>query len=274
MTDHAAGVPARDDASAAELQSRVRSTAKSINNSERLIGVLRRARQALPGDSDFGDRLSTSGKGQSAFAGRAISALTEEKPGALREAGLGALQVWQALLETSGRGRGDRELTIVFTDLVGFSDWALSAGDDETLAFLRLVTEAIEPPVSRHGGRVIKRLGDGMMATFADPQSAFDAVVEARDRLSAVVVDGYVAQLRAGMHTGTPRHIGGDYLGVDVNIAARLAEKAGPGELLVSDVTVDALDAEKVNARRRKAFAFMRIKGVPDDLTVYSVTPK
>jgi adenylate cyclase len=254
--------------------SKARSTARSINNSERLIGVLRRARQVLPGDSDFGDRLSTSGKRQSAIAGRALTALTEESPGALREAGLGALQVWQALLETSGRGRGDRELTVVFTDLVGFSTWALSAGDDETLAFLRATGDAIEKPVTRRGGRVVKRLGDGMMATFADAQPAFDAVVEARERLSEVEVDGYDPLLRAGMHTGRPRHIGDDYLGVDVNIAARLAEKAAPNEVLVSDVTLATLDPTLVSYRRRKSFAFMRIKGVPDDLAVYSVTPR
>ena len=62
---------------------------------------------------------------------------------------------------------GDERLAIVFTDLVGFSDWALEAGDDISLELLRAVAEAIEPPVARTGGEVVKRLGDGMMAVFA-----------------------------------------------------------------------------------------------------------
>ena len=43
---------------------------------------------------------------------------------------MGALQVWQSLSEAQGRGQGDREVAILFTDLVGFSDWVLEAGDD------------------------------------------------------------------------------------------------------------------------------------------------
>ena len=78
---------------------------------------------------------------------------------------------------------GDDRLAIVFTDLVGFSDWALEAGDDISLELLREVAEAIEPPVVDHGGEVVKRLGDGMMAVFGDADAAAAAVFEARERL-------------------------------------------------------------------------------------------
>ena len=57
---------------------------------------------------------------------RGVSALEPDRPSALHEAGLGALQIWQSLAESAGRGRGEREVTIVFTDLVGFSSWALT----------------------------------------------------------------------------------------------------------------------------------------------------
>ena len=63
------------------------------------------------------------------------------------------LQMWQAVSEAQGRGRGDKELTIVFTDLADFSDWALEVGDDQALDLLRDVGEAIEPPVKDGGGR-------------------------------------------------------------------------------------------------------------------------
>ena len=60
----------------------------------------------------------------------------------MRELGLGALQAWQALSEAQGRGRGSAEVAILFTDLVGFSSWALEAGDETALELLRRVAEA------------------------------------------------------------------------------------------------------------------------------------
>ena len=154
----------------------------------------------------------------------------------MREVGLTALQVWQALSESQGRGRGEREVTILFTDLVDFSAWALEAGDTMAVDLLRRVGQAVEPPIEDRGGRIVKRLGDGLMAVFDEPSDAVHAALEAVAGLEAVEVGGHRPQLRAGLHVGRPRKLGGDYLGVDVNIAARIADAAGPGEVLVSGV--------------------------------------
>src|SRR4051812_39742813 len=178
-------------------------------------------RQRLPGDSALGDALSTAGDEPSLVFARRLSELGAERPSATRELGLGALQVWQALSEVQGRGRGDREYTILFTDLVDFSSWALEVGDEATLELLRRVGREEESAVMGHGGRVVKRLGDGAMAVFDDPCSAVDAAHEAQGRVAAVDVDGYHPRLRAGLHLGRPRRIGGDFVGVDVNVAAR-----------------------------------------------------
>jgi adenylate cyclase len=144
----------------------------------------------------------------------------------------------------------------------------LEAGDEAALDLLREVGEAIERPVADHGGEVVKRLGDGMMAVFPEPEAALAAVVEAQERLAAVSANGYQPRIRAGMHVGQPRKLGGDYLGVDVNIAARVAEEARADELLVSDRALELLDADALDARRKRRFS---VKGVPKDLTVYSV---
>ena len=221
-----------------------------MNQDERLLAMVRRLRDALPGDSRFGDRLSVSGEKSSDLVGRRISELSTERPGVLREAGLSALQVWQALGEAQGRGKGEVECTIVFTDLVEFSSWAVEAGDEAALQLLRDVGEAIEPPVTEHGGKVVKRLGDGMMAIFADPDDAIEAIAEGRDRLAGIEVAGYRPVIRAGVHVGKPREIGGDYLGVDVNVAARIAEAAGGDELLVSEPVVEKLEDDGPSARR------------------------
>ena len=240
----------------------------------RAVEIARRLRRALPGDPGFGDPLSSAGRDSAGTVARIADRLfVDEQPRASREVGLGVLQVWQAFAERSGRGTGDAELTILFTDLVGFSSWALAAGDDAALALLRAVAKAIEPPVLNHRGRVVKRLGDGLMATFPAPQLAFDAVQEARSRPAEVVVEGHRPVLRAALHTGRPRSLGGDVLGVDVNIAARLCEKAGGDEVLVSDTVLAGLDPERVSVRRKKTFAWQTVKGVPSDLVVYSARP-
>jgi adenylate cyclase len=238
-----------------------------------MVAALRRVRQALPGDAGFGDPLSSAGPGSASAVARVADRLFDEQPRASKELGLGALQVWQSFLERTGRGQGDRELTLVFTDLVGFSSWAVRAGDDDALALLRAVASAVEPCLLAHRGRIVKRLGDGVMATFPSAQLAFDAVVDAREQLAAVDIAGHRPQMRAGLHTGSPRLLGGDYLGVDVNIAARLVEKASANEILVSDRALAGLDTARVSTRRKKTFLFTRVKGMPDDVAVYAAEP-
>ena len=249
------------------LTGRVRAT----DASPAAVDAVRRLRRALPGDPGFGDPLSAAGRDPAGAVARVADKLLAEQPRASRELGLGALQVWQAL---TGRGEGDQELTILFTDLVGFSTWALEAGDDAALVLLRAVAKAVEPPVTARRGRVVKRMGDGMMATFSSTQAAFEAVQDARSRLADVEVEGHRPVLRAALHTGRPRSLGGDYLGVDVNIAARLCQKAGADEVLVSETALAGLDPELVTARRKKSFAWTGAKGVPSGLVVYAATPR
>lgn len=234
-----------------------------------LVGAVRRLRRMLPGDAEYGDPLSTAGRDPASMLARRIVEAEAHRPSALREAGLAAVQVWQAISEVQGRGRGDREIALLFTDLVDHSAWALQAGDTKTIAMLRDVGRAVEPAMTAFGGRIVKRLGDGLMATFPDAQSALAAAGQATAAVEALEVDGYRPKLRTGVHVGRPRRIGGDYLGIDVNVAARVMEAARPGEILVSDAARRQLDPResRVGHRRR-----LRAKGVPDDLLVYSAS--
>jgi adenylate cyclase len=242
--------------------------ARSAAIGAKLVGAMKIARQLLPGDSRYGDPLSTVGSEPRQIMARRLGELASERPGILKEAGLSALQVWEAVAVGPGDREGDQTLAIVFTDLVGFSDWALEAGDDLALELLRDVAEAIEPPVVAHGGEVVKRLGDGMMAVFSDPDQAIAAVLEARERLEDVEVGGYGPRMRAGMHVGTPRRLGDDYLGVDVNVAARVAEEASGNEFLVSGDALDRLGDDGITTRKKLRF---RAKGVPSDVSAYVV---
>lgn len=242
---------------------------KRLDQSPALMTAAKLVRELLPGDAGFGDPLSTAGRVQPQLVGRRLAQLTSERPGVMREAGLTALQVWEAMSEAQGRGRGKRQLAIVFTDLVDFSAWALEAGDDPAVELLRDVDAATEPIVRDHGGEVVKRLGDGMMAVFDEPGAALAAVVEACRELATIDVAGFVPRLRAGVHVGRPRKIGSDYLGIDVNIAARLTEQAGANEILVSDRTLELLETNEMDVHRKRRF---KVKGVPKDLNAYVVS--
>ncbi len=242
--------------------------ARRANRDPRLIELARRARWGAGGDREV-DPPSTSRGRPSDRAVRQLLAVRGEEPGVLGELGLTALRTWQNLAESQDRGRGKVDVAILFTDLVGFSTWALEVGDRDALRLLRAVSEAIEPPIAAGRGEVVKRLGDGLMAAFWDAPSAVDAAFAATERLAPLEVAGYRPRLRTGVHLGRPRKLGGDYFGVDVNIAARLAEAAKPGEVLVSDRTLEALPADAARARRRRFAA----KGAPRDLTAFAVTP-
>lgn len=248
-------------------RAKVAGAAKRVNESPRLVTAARLARELLPGDSRFGDPLSTAGAEGPQVVGKRLSELTAERPGSVREVGLAALQVWQALSEAQGRGRGHEQVTIVFTDLGGYSTWTLDAGDTAALELLRDVGEAVERPVADNGGRVVKRLGDGLMAVFEAPQPALDALLDARGRVGEIELEDYSPQLRASIHVGQPRQLGGDYVGVDVNVAARLLEAADGEEILVSDRALGLLDSDELKVKRRR----MRAKGTPKDLTAYTV---
>ena len=237
---------------------------------ERTLKLARAARDLLPGDSGHGDALSTARGAPTDIAARRL-AEARERPSAARELGLGLMQVYQALSEAQGRGRGELELAILFTDLVGFSDWALEAGDAAALDLLRQVGDTVEREISDHDGEVVKRLGDGHMAAFADPAAAVETACAARAGLDGVEVAGYRPALRAGVHLGRPRKLGGDYLGVDVNIAARLADAAEGGQVLVSEPARTELGADGFEFKKQRRF---RAKGAPKDLDVYAVTPR
>lgn len=261
-------------AAARGAAARMASAARAANRRETAVDAMRRLRRALPGDPGFGDPLTAAGTDSAAVVARIADRMFDEEPRVTHEAALGALQLWHAAMQRAGRGRSMTELTLLFTDLVGFSDWALQAGDDRALTLLREVAKAQEPAVLAHRGRVVKRLGDGLMAVFPSAQLGFDAVVDARERLARVEVAGFRPAIRAGLHTGRPQLIGGDYLGVDVNVAARLMQKAEAGETLVSDTARAGLDPDRVHLRRKKTFVFTRAKGVPDDLVVYVAAPR
>jgi adenylate cyclase len=248
---------------------RLRRFAVQVDSHSSLLNATRRLRRQLPGDEQFGDPLSTAGAQPVEVIGRAVSSLQPDRKSVLAELGFAGLQVWQSLSEAAGRGRGAQEMAVMFTDLAGFSSWALKAGDEPALALLREVGTRVETTVARHEGRVVKRLGDGVMATFLEAQAAIEAALDAQHQVAEIEVDGYRPSMRVGVHWGSPRKLGGDYLGVDVNTAARVGDAAKPGEVLVSDALLARIDPADLRTGRAKR---LRADGAPRDLHVVRVS--
>jgi len=233
-------------------------------------GVVRAAhalRGRLPGDRSYGDPLSVVGDEPPQLIGQRLATAMNARPSAVRELGFGAIQVWQAVSEAQGRGRGERPMAILFVDLVRFSDWALEAGDDAALDLLRQVGRTVDPVIIERDGLIVKRLGDGLMAVFDEASQAVDAALCAGERVRGVNADGYDPELRAGIHFGKPRKLGSDYFGVDVNVAARVADAAGPSQVLVSEAVCEHLGGAEVSLRRHWRF---KAEGTPKGLKVFS----
>jgi adenylate cyclase len=258
------------DAPEESAAKRLAAAARRLNRHPKLVASARQARERAMGDDEFVDMLSTARGRPADLAARQLVASRAADPGVLGELGLTALQAWQRLSERQDRGRGKVDVAILFTDLVGFSSWALEAGDRQAVRLLRDFSEATEPAVLAQRGEVVKRLGDGLMGAFWDAGSAVEAAFAADERTALIEAPGYRPRLRTGIHVGRPRKLGGDYFGVDVNIAARLAEAAKPGEVLVSDPTLEALGPDTVMAKSRR----FRAKGAPADLAAHVIRPR
>jgi adenylate cyclase len=248
---------------------RIRAAAVQADSAPSLLAVARWLRRRLPGDERFGDPLSTVGDAPPEVIARQVSALQRsDRPSVAHELGLGALQVWQGLSEAAGRGRGTEEVALLFTDLVGFSSWALEAGDEAAIELLREVGHVLDSAIADHDGAVVKHLGDGTMAVFEHSSGAVGAALDARDRMDAIEVAGHRPRLRSGVHAGKPRKLGGDYLGVDVNIAARVVDAAKPQQVLVSEVSCRALDETLFDIAKPKR---LKAPGAPKELRVSEV---
>ena len=251
--------------------SRLREAARRFDSRPGLVAGAEFVRRILPGDREYGDPMSTAGNQLPQHLGRVVGELRLERPSAARELGLGALQAWQALSEAQRRGRGTVDVAILFTDLVGFSSWALDAGDEAALRLLREVCAAEDEAVSANQGAIVKRLGDGAMVVFSRAQDAVQAAFDLQHRLAGVEVEGHRPELRAGVHLGRPRKVGGDYLGIDVNVAARVVEAAHGGEVLASEPACETLAPAAFRLGRRRP---LEAAGAPKDLSVCAVSPR
>lgn len=147
--------------------------------------------------------------------------------------------------------------TVLFTDICDATAQAARLGDGLWRDTLAAHDATTIQSVERHGGRVVKSTGDGVLATFAGPPSdAVHCAAALLDELGAIGLD-----VRVGLHTGECELRGDDVGGMAVHIAARVCDRAGPGQVLVSGtvfgtVVGSELRFESLGSHELKGVAF------------------
>jgi class 3 adenylate cyclase len=159
----------------------------------------------------------------------------------------------------------DRVLaTVLFTDIVGSTERAAKLGDSGWRALLEHHDALVREQVNRYRGRVVKSLGDGMLAMFDGPSRGISSAIAIRDGLSSINLD-----IRAGLHTGECELLADDDVsGLAVHIGARISSLAGPGEVLVSSTVRDLIVG---SGQRLSDRGEHELKGIPGAWRVFAV---
>jgi class 3 adenylate cyclase len=140
---------------------------------------------------------------------------------------------------------------VLFTDIVGSTEFTQTLGDDAAFAMIERHDDIVRAALARSNGREVKHTGDGIMAVFVSTVSAVRCAHEIQRALSES--DGLA--VRIGLAAGEPVERDGDFFGGAVQLAARLCGHAAPREVLVSSAVADLCIG--------KEFAFDDLGSVP-----------
>ncbi len=162
--------------------------------------------------------------------------------------------------------------TVVFTDLFGSTSVFEALGNAQATQAVTQVTTWIAKTIESHGGRVVKMLGDGVLALFLDNPSAINAVVEVQrkhqQRMGQIPAANRMP-IRIGVASGDVEIVAGDCYGDAVNVAARLSDLSGPQQIWANSAALDgAAEAEGV---RFRMLGPISIRGRAEPCTVYQV---
>jgi adenylate cyclase len=171
----------------------------------------------------------------------------------------------EVALERSGLApTGARTPGIAFVDLTGYTSITEREGDVSAVAIADRFTEVVRRATIRAGGRVVKLLGDGAMLHFDRALDAVRGSLELIDRIpSAGLPPAHI-----GINAGPVVFRDGDYYGRTVNVAARVADRASAGEVVIAE---DAVPHPVPDDLRFELAERTSLKGVSAPVTIYRV---
>lgn len=171
--------------------------------------------------------------------------------------------------EASMAGK-EKMLSILFADVSGSTRLYEKLGDTEALRAVDRCLKRMERAIEGFRGRIVKNIGDEVMAVFGKADDAFQAAIEMQQRISDLPpVSGVKLAIRVGFHHGQVIEEGGDVFGDSVNTAARLAGLAKAGQVLISGQT-QALLSPLLQLSTRDLDQ-MSVKGKAEELHVFEV---
>lgn len=141
-------------------------------------------------------------------------------------------QCGRALAATFAPVPGD-VVTIAFVDLVGYTSFASRVDDDEVRELIHAFHGLVREQIGRHGGFEVKQMGDGFMMAFSSPRRAVACAADIQRAAAPVSM----LRVSAGLNSGDAIREGDDFFGHTVNMASRIADRAGPGQIFVSGST-------------------------------------
>lgn len=138
------------------------------------------------------------------------------------------------------------KMTVVFADLIGSTGLFEASGNVSAARTVTRLTDWMSEILVSHEGRVVKTLGDGVLAVFTENASAVDAVVEIQRRHQkhfGGAVKSLAMPIRIGVACGDVEIVAGDCFGDAVNVAARLSDLTGGHQIWVASNVLDDVNA-------------------------------
>src|SRR2546428_4098937 len=133
-----------------------------------------------------------------------------------------------------------RQTTVLFADVSGSTKLYETAGDAAALTAIGRCIERMRKAAESTGGRVVKTIGDEIMALFPSPDAAAGAASDMHATIEQLPeVGGSKLGVRVGFHSGPVIQREDDVFGDTVNMAARLVEQAGKGQIIISHETAE-----------------------------------
>ena len=164
----------------------------------------------------------------------------------------------------------NKETTILFTDICGYTEYTEKRGDLSARAMLQKHNDIVFPAIEKHDGVVIKTIGDAVMATFSTPLAAVKAASEIQNGLYRHNLKAGVEnriRVKIGINTGDALMDGGDVFGDAVNVAARIQSKAKEDQILLSrKVYEEVCGSDDVLCRLHEK---VQMKGKAEPLQLY-----
>ena len=178
---------------------------------------------------------------------------------------------------TASRGEQVRDMTFLFTDLTDSTAMYERIGDAPAFDAVRVHLETLEAATRRHGGTIVKTIGDAVMAAFTDPAAAVGTALEMFERLEHFEQAAWRHyDLRVGLHRGPAIAVRSrgrtDYFGQTVNVASRMVESlARGGEIVMTEETYQGNGVTTLLEGRDVRLEDATVKGVAGPIAVHRV---